>query len=49
MRKQMRIAELEMLVDRIESRYQHSLSWRVTKPLRVAQRLRKRARSPRVD
>jgi hypothetical protein len=49
MRKQMRIAELEMLVDKIESRYQHSLSWRVTKPLRVAQRLRKRARSPRVD
>ena len=46
MRKQMRIAELEMLVDLTEAQYERSLSWRLTKPLRVAQRLRRRVRTP---
>jgi hypothetical protein len=42
MRKSMRIAELEMLLGMTEDRYERSLSWRLTKPLRVAQRLRTR-------
>ena len=46
MRKSMRIAELEMTLDLTEARYERSLSWRLTKPLRVAQRLRLRARAP---
>ena len=45
MRKSMRIAELEMTLDLTEARYERSLSWRLTKPLRVAQRLRLRARA----
>jgi hypothetical protein len=43
MRKSMRIAELEMLLDSTEARYERSWSWRLTKPLRLAQRLRLRA------
>jgi hypothetical protein len=45
MRKSMRIAELEMLLDSTEARYERSLSWRLTKPLRLAQRFRLRARA----
>ena len=47
MRKSMRIAELEMAVDATEARYERSLSWRLTKPLRLAQRLRVRMRNDR--
>jgi hypothetical protein len=47
MRKSMRIAELEMLVDQTQLRYERSLSWRLTKPLRLADRLRRRARAPK--
>ncbi len=47
MRKSMRIAELEMLVDQTKLRYERSLSWRLTKPLRLADRLRRRARAPK--
>jgi hypothetical protein len=47
MRKSMRIAELEMLVDQTEARYERSLSWRLTRPLRLADRLRRRVRSPK--
>jgi len=45
MRKSMRIAELEMTLDLTEARYERSLSWRLTKPLRLAQRFRLRARA----
>ncbi len=47
MRKSMRIAELEMLVDQTQLRYERSLSWRLTRPLRLADRLRRRARAPK--
>ena len=47
MRKSMRIAELELMLDMTEARYERSLSWRLTRPLRIAQRLRHRVRSPR--
>jgi septal ring factor EnvC (AmiA/AmiB activator) len=47
MRKSMRIAELELQLNALEARYERSLSWRLTKPLRVAQRLRARARAPK--
>ena len=46
MRKSMRIAELELLLELTENRYRRSLSWKLTRPLRLAQRLRVRARSP---
>ena len=46
MRKSMRIAELELLLGLTEARYERSLSWRLTKPLRLAQRLRRRVRTP---
>ena len=49
MRKQMRIAELEMLIDLTQSHYERSLSWRLTKPLRLAQRLRTRVRPPKPE
>jgi hypothetical protein len=47
MRKSMRIAELELMLDAIEARYERSFSWRLTKPLRLAQRLRVRVRAPK--
>ena len=47
MRKSMRIAELELIVDQTKARYERSLSWRLTKPLRLADRLRRRVRSPK--
>lgn len=47
MRKSMRIAELELLLEHTEARYERALSWRLTKPLRLAERLRKRARAPK--
>ena len=46
MRKSMRIAELEMQLAATQARYERSLSWRLTRPLRLADRLR-RARAPR--
>ncbi|MDX6581451.1 MAG: hypothetical protein QOI10_635 [Solirubrobacterales bacterium] len=47
MRKSMRIAELELLIGLTKARYERSLSWRLTKPLRLAERLRKRVRPPK--
>ena len=47
MRKSMRIAELELLLDLTEARYERSLSWRLTRPLRVAQAVRRRIRVPK--
>lgn len=47
MRKSMRIAELELLLQHMEQHYERSLSWRITKPLRVAKRLRLRTRTPK--
>jgi hypothetical protein len=47
MRKSMRIAELELLLKHTEARYERALSWRLTKPLRLAERLRKRVRAPK--
>ena len=47
MRKSMRIAELELLIELTEARYERSMSWRLTKPLRLAQRLRTRVRAPK--
>ena len=41
MRKSMRIAELEMLLDVTEARYERSLSWRLMKPVRVTYHLAK--------
>ena len=45
MRKSMRIAELEMIVLQTKARYERSMSWRLTRPLRLADRLRRRARA----
>jgi len=45
MRKEMRIAELEMIVLQTRARYEHSLSWKLTRPLRLADRLRRRTRA----
>ena len=45
MRKQMRIAELEMIVLQTRARYEQSLSWKLTRPLRLADRLRRRTRA----
>ncbi len=42
MRKSMRIAELEMLVDRTAEGFHSTLSWRLTRPLRVLSHLRRR-------
>jgi hypothetical protein len=42
MRKSLRITELEMELNEQRSRYETSLSWRLTKPLRVRSYLRKR-------
>jgi hypothetical protein len=47
MRKSMRIAELEMIVLQTKARYEGSMSWRLTRPLRLADRLRRRARAPK--
>lgn len=47
MRKSMRIAELELLISHTEARYERSLSWRLTRPLRIAERLRKHGRAPK--
>ena len=46
MRKSMRIAELELIVLQTEARYERSLSWRLTKPLRLAERVRGASRRP---
>ena len=40
MRKSMRIAELELTLKHTELAYERSLSWRLTRPLRLLQRLR---------
>ena len=45
MRKEMRIAELEMIVLQTRARYEQSLSWKLTRPLRLADRLRRRTRA----
>jgi hypothetical protein len=47
MRKSMRIAELELLIEHTEARYERSLSWRLTRPLRLADRVRRRVRAPK--
>ena len=46
MRKEMRIAELEMIVLQTRARYEQSLSWKLTRPLRLADRLLRRTRAP---
>jgi hypothetical protein len=45
MRKEMRIAELEMILLQTRARYEQSLSWKLTRPLRLADRLRRRTRA----
>jgi|1186.fasta_scaffold592947_2 hypothetical protein len=45
MRKEMRIAELEMILLQTRARYEQSLSWKLTRPLRIADRLRRRTRA----
>ena len=45
MRKEMRIAELEMVLLQTRARYEQSLSWKLTRPLRLADRLRRRTRA----
>ena len=45
MRKEMRIAELEMILLQTKARYEQSLSWKLTRPLRLADRLRRRTRA----
>ena len=45
MRKEMRIAELEMILLQTRARYERSLSWKLTRPLRLADRLRRRTRA----
>ncbi len=47
MRKSMRIAELELLLEQTRDRYEHSLSWRLTRPVRLAGRVRERLRQAR--
>lgn len=47
MRKSMRIAELELLLEATEARYERSFSWRLTRPLRLVHRLRTRVRAPK--
>ena len=49
MRKSMRIAELELAVEQTRQRYEQSWSWRLTRPLRILDRLRRglRAAKPR--
>ena len=48
MRKSMRIAELELVVEQTAARYERTLSWRITRPLRIAQAVRHAlARGPR--
>jgi hypothetical protein len=48
MRKSMRITELELVVDQTAAHYESTLSWRITRPLRIAQALRRAfARRPR--
>ena len=45
MRKSMRIAELELLLEQTRAQYEESLSWRLTKPVRMAGRVRDRLRA----
>ena len=47
MRKSMRIAELELLLEQTRARYEESLSWRLSKPVRMAGRVRERLRTSR--
>jgi hypothetical protein len=47
MRKSMRIAELELLLEQTKTNYEESLSWRLTKPVRMAGRVRERLRYAR--
>ena len=47
MRKSMRIAELEILLDQTRNRYEQSFSWRLTRPLRLAARVWTRLRASR--
>jgi hypothetical protein len=47
MRKEMRIAELELIVLQTKARYERSMSWQLTRPLRLADRLRRRAQAPK--
>jgi hypothetical protein len=47
MRKSMRIAELEILLDQTRNRYERSLSWRLTRPLRLAGRVWTKLRTSR--
>jgi hypothetical protein len=42
MRKSMRIAELELELKQVRSEYESSLSWRLTKPLRIRRYIRQR-------
>ena len=42
MRKSMRIAELELQVKQLQSEYEGSLSWRLTRPLRLRTYIRQR-------
>lgn len=42
MRKSMRIAELELELERTRHEYQSSVSWRVTAPLRIRSFIRAR-------
>ena len=47
MRKSMRIAELEILLEQTRNRYERSLSWRLTRPLRLGARVWTRLRTAR--
>ena len=47
MRKEMRIAELELIVLQTKARYERSMSWQLTRPLRLADRLRRRVQAPK--
>ena len=42
MRRSMRITELELELDELRTRYEQSLSWRLTKPLRIRGYLQRR-------
>jgi hypothetical protein len=42
MRRSMRITELELELDELRGRYESSLSWRLTRPLRLRAYLRQR-------
>jgi hypothetical protein len=47
MRKSMRIAELELLLEQTRANYEQSLSWRLTKPVRMMGQIRNRLRASR--